>query len=48
MVKKTIELEAKADKAIDEIEKLKKQIEDLNKEVVSANKKTEDLSLIHI
>jgi hypothetical protein len=42
MVKKTIELEAKADKAIDEIEKLKKQIEDLNKEVVSANKKTED------
>jgi hypothetical protein len=42
MVKKTIELEAKADKAIGEIEKLKKQIEDLNKEVVSANKKTED------
>ena len=42
MVKKTIELEAKADKAIDEIEKLKKQIEDLNKEVVSANKKTEE------
>jgi len=42
MVKKTIELEAKADKAIDEIEKLKKQIEDLNKEVVSSNKKTED------
>jgi len=42
MVKKTIELEAKADKAIGEIEKLKQQIEDLNKEVVSANKKTED------
>jgi hypothetical protein len=42
MVKKTIELEAKADKAIGEIEKLKKQIEDLNKEVVSANKKTEE------
>jgi hypothetical protein len=42
MVKKTIELEAKADKAIDEIEKLKKQIEDLNKEVVSSNKKTEE------
>ena len=42
MVKKTIELEAKADKAIDEIDKLKQQIEDLNKEVVSANKKTED------
>jgi hypothetical protein len=42
MVKKTIELEAKADKAIKEIEDLKKQIESLNKEVVSANKKTED------
>jgi len=42
MVTKTFELEAKADKAIDEIEKLKKQIEDLNKEVVFANKKTEE------
>jgi len=42
MVKKTIELEAKADKAIKEIEDLKKQIESLNKEVVSANKKTEE------
>jgi hypothetical protein len=42
MVKKTIELEAKADKAIKEIEDLKKQIESLNKEVVGANKKTEE------
>lgn len=37
-----IELEAKADKAIDEIEGLKKEIEKLNKEVVQSNKKTED------
>lgn len=40
--KKVIELEAKADKAIGEIEALKKEIEKLNKEVVSANKKTEE------
>lgn len=37
-----IELEAKADKAIGEIEELRKEIEKLNKEVVSSNKKTED------
>ena len=37
-----IELEAKADKAIDGIEELKKEIERLNKEVVQSNKKTED------
>ena len=37
-----IELEAKADKAIDGIEELKKDIERLNKEVVQSNKKTED------
>jgi hypothetical protein len=40
--KKVIELEAKADKAIGEIEELRKEIEKLNDEVVSANKKTED------
>ena len=40
--KKVIELEAKADKAIGEIEELRKEIEKLNKEVVSSNKKTED------
>lgn len=40
--KRVIELEAKADKAIGEIEELRKEIEKLNKEVVSANKKTED------
>lgn len=40
--KKVIELEAKADKAIGEIEELRKEIQRLNKEVVSSNKKTED------
>lgn len=37
-----IELEAKANKAIDGIEDLKKEIKRLNEEVVSSNKKTED------
>ena len=41
MVKKTITIEAKADKAIEEIEQLKKEIKELNKEVTSSNKKTE-------
>ena len=40
--KRVIELEAKADKAIGEIEELRKEIQRLNKEVVSSNKKTED------
>jgi hypothetical protein len=40
--KRVIELEAKADKAIGEIENLKKEIQGLNKQVVDANKKTED------
>jgi uncharacterized membrane protein len=40
MVKKTIELEAKADKAIGEIENLKKEIIRLNKAVVDSNDKT--------
>lgn len=40
--KYTIELEAKADKALDGIEELKKEIERLNKEVVQSNKKTEE------
>ena len=35
-----IELEAKADKAIGEIEELKKEIQELNKQVVNSNKKT--------
>ena len=38
----TVELEAKTDKAISEIEELRKEVEKLNKEVVSSNKKTED------
>ena len=43
MAKKyTIELEAKADKAINGIEELKKEIQALNKQVVQSNKKTED------
>jgi DNA repair exonuclease SbcCD ATPase subunit len=42
MVKKTITIEAKADKAIEEIEQLKKEIKELNKEVTSSNKKTEE------
>ena len=40
--KRVIELEAKADKAIGEIENLKKEIQSLNKQVVDSNKKTED------
>jgi hypothetical protein len=43
MAKKyTIELEAKADKALDGIEDLRKEIQALNKQVVDSNKKTED------
>lgn len=41
MVKKTIEIEAKSDGAVKEIEKLQKQVEELNKEVSDSNKKTE-------
>jgi hypothetical protein len=37
-----IELEAKADKALDGIEDLRKEIQALNKQVVDSNKKTED------
>ena len=40
--KRVIELEAKADKAIGEIEELRKEIQRLNKEVVSSNEKTVD------
>ena len=40
--KYTIELEAKADKALDGIEDLRKEIQALNKQVVDSNKKTED------
>jgi hypothetical protein len=40
--KRVIELEAKADKAIGEIEALKKEIQSLNKQVVSSNEKTVD------
>ena len=37
-----IELEAKADKALDGIEELRKEIQALNKQVVDSNKKTEE------
>lgn len=40
--KRVIELEAKADKAIGEIEALKKEIQSLNKQVVESNEKTAD------
>ena len=40
MVKRTIELEAKTDKAISEIEALKKEIVELNKKVVEGTKET--------
>jgi hypothetical protein len=40
--KRVIELEAKADKAIGEIEALKKEIQSLSKQVVSSNEKTVD------
>ena len=40
--KRIIELEAKTDKAIENIEDLKKEIQSLNKQVVESTKKTED------
>jgi hypothetical protein len=40
--KRVIEIEAKADKALGELEALKKELQDLNKEVVSSNKNTEE------
>ena len=40
--KRVIEIEAKADKALGELEAVRKELQDLNKEVVSSNKNTED------
>jgi len=40
--KRVIEIEAKADKALGELEALKKELQDLNKEVVNSNKNTEE------